>query len=562
MAYLGIDLGTTYSAAATLDAAGQPAVLPNAEGELTTASAVLFESGREVVVGREALRAAAAEPQHVAVDVKRFMGDDEYPRPLRGRRYSPVVLSAMVLKKVAQDAAKRAGPIEGAVVTVPAYFNEARRQATAAACAAAGLPLLDIINEPTAAALAFAYRELSVKAAADAGHAAAACFATPRTLVVYDLGGGTFDVTVLRCEGQGMRVLATAGDVQLGGRDWDERLVEHLATRFVEAHGGDPRGDPLSHQQLRDAAEQLKKELSRRDKARYAVHHGGHTLGGTLGRGDFEAMTADLLYRTRSRLDRVMKDAGVGWADVHDVLMVGGSTRMPAVRAMLEDVSGRPPDASLSPDEAVAQGAAIYAAMCVARGDPPAAQPAAGRSGAAGAGSGMHSVKGPVVQAPAPAGRESWLIKLGRLAGLLRSLETSAVAAHSLGIVAHSDAGKPRVVRMIDRNTPLPAEVKRTFGTQSNRQRHVTVRVVEGESRKVEHCYPLGNCVIAELPPSLPRGSPIEVTFRYDASGRFHLEALHVESGTWAATRIERRGGVDPDRVQHHRGLLAEMTVS
>ena len=393
---------------------------------------------------------------------------------------------------------------------------------------------------PRPRALAFAYRELSVDTAADAGQMAAACFATPRTLVVYDLGGGTFDVTVLRCEGQGMRVLATAGDVQLGGRDWDERLVEHLATRFVEAHASDPREDPLSHQQLRDAAEQLKKELSRRDKARYVVHHGGHTLGGTLNRGDFEAMTADLLYRTRSRLDRVMKDAGVGWADVHDVLMVGGSTRMPAVRAMLEDVSGRPPDASLSPDEAVAQGAAIYAAMCVARGDAPGARPPAGRSGKAAAAGGTGPGPEALTRATAEGRGDGWLTRLGRLAGLLRSMETAAVAAHSLGIVAHSDTGQPRVVRMIGRNTPLPAEVKRTFGTQSNRQRHVTVRVVEGESRRVEHCYPLGNCVIAELPPSLPKGSPIEVTFRYDASGRVPPRG---------AARGVGHLGRDPDRA-------------
>lgn len=223
MALLGIDLGTTFSAMAHLDPSGLPVTIPNAEGELTTPSVVLFEPGGEVVVGREARRAALSEPGRVAEDVKRHMGDSYFPKLLDGKRLTPVGISSLILGKLRRDAEKRIGRIEGVVITVPAYFDEARRQATAAAGRLAGLKVIDIINEPTAAALAYAYRGLS----AQEQKSVRGLDSPPRTALVYDLGGGTFDVTVLRIAGSDLKVLATAGDVQLGGRDWDERLFSY-----------------------------------------------------------------------------------------------------------------------------------------------------------------------------------------------------------------------------------------------------------------------------------------------------------------------------------------------
>lgn len=275
--FLGIDLGTTFSAVAIVGSDGQPKTLPNADGELTTPSVILFDSDDRVIIGRDARRAAAVEPEHVATDVKRHLGDPDYPRLIRGRRYSPVELSALILKKLVQDAEQTHGPVAGAVVTVPAYFDEGRRQATAAACSIAGIRLLDILNEPTAAALAFAYRELLAREPRTPVARAAAAAARPRTSVVYDLGGGTFDATALRFEPGRVRVLATAGDVQLGGRDWDERIAHHLADRFLHEHAIDPRDDPMSRQALFTAAEEAKKELSKRGQTRVAIGHGGKT---------------------------------------------------------------------------------------------------------------------------------------------------------------------------------------------------------------------------------------------------------------------------------------------
>ncbi len=281
MNYIGIDLGTTFSAVAHLGPQGQPITIPNAEGELTTPSVVLFESDDSAIVGREARRAALVEPGNVAEDVKRYMGEESYPKLLRGRSISPINISAIILKKLLQDTEARLGPIDGAVLTVPAYFDENRRQATAAAAHSAGLKLIGIINEPTAAALAHAFRSYTTPEGGVADIVAAGG-QQPEISVVYDLGGGTFDVTVLRAVGHDLTVLATAGDVQLGGRDWDRRLFDHLADMFVREHGGDPRDDALSRQQLESTAENVKKDLSRRDHTMFAVNHAGKTMRGEL----------------------------------------------------------------------------------------------------------------------------------------------------------------------------------------------------------------------------------------------------------------------------------------
>ena len=364
--YVGIDLGTTYSAMAYLDSTGKPVTIPNSEGQLTTPSVVLIEPGGDVVVGREAKQAALAEPDRVAECAKRDIGERHFRKPINGKQISPQAISALILKKLRQDAQARLLPVGGAVITVPAYFNEARREATIAAGELAGLTVIDIINEPTAAALAYAYTELlnEGQGAQDALRLVDETH-KPRVAVIYDLGGGTFDVSVLQVSGRDLTVLATDGDVYLGGRDWDDRIVNYAAELFMKEHGSDPRNDAISHQAMVNSAEEAKKNLSQRMQTRFTVSHAGQSMVVELTRDKFEELTADLLFRTESRLSRVVSAAGLSWSQVDDVLTVGGSTRMPQVLDVIQRVTGKQANTSLAPDEVVAHGAAIHAAIHV-----------------------------------------------------------------------------------------------------------------------------------------------------------------------------------------------------
>jgi molecular chaperone DnaK len=573
MATVGIDLGTTFSAIAHLDEHGKPVTIPNSDGELTTPSVVLFDRNGEIVVGREARRVALSEPDRVAEDVKRYMGDTTYPKAIDGKKLSPPAISALILKKLKQDAERRIGPVDGAVITVPAYFDEGRRQATAAAGQIAGLNVLDIINEPTSAALAFAYGIFSKSDKPHGGE---------RIVVVYDLGGGTFDVTALRIRGKDLTVLATAGDVRLGGRDWDERLFAHMAEQFQRQHGLDPRDDPMSRQALMLQAEETKKILSQRQQTRFVVTHAGKSLSGQITREQFDEMTADLLYRSEMRLDRVMEQAKLDWAKVDQVLATGGSTRMPQVQEMLLRISGKAPDLSLSPDEAVAQGAAIYAAMFLAKSaaapkpqppplpplaklaptnapPPPLARPA------------TTNAPPPLAKAVTP---DSPLVEaqpgsgglIGQFAdkvlNLLRTIKTTNVNAHSLGVVVHSDQGKERVSVLIPHNTALPVSVTKRYGTIHEHQSTVTVRIVEGESRQPGECIPVGSCQIKLVNAKLPKGSPIDVTFTYDNSGRLNARAVEPSTGIWASALIERRSGLDAGKIKLSQQDVAQTKVS
>ncbi|MEX2213487.1 MAG: Hsp70 family protein, partial [Phycisphaeraceae bacterium] len=575
----------------------------------TTPSVVWFESEDSVVVGRDARRAGMVEPDRVAEDVKRYIGDEFYPRLVMGKRLSPISLSAIILKKLKQDAEARLTRVDGAVITVPAYFDEQRRQATAAAAEAAGLPLIDIINEPTAAALAHAFRAM-VGEDGDVS-AGASPIADGKTLVVYDLGGGTFDVTVLRAEGTNLTVQATAGDVRLGGRDWDERVYNYLADLFVREHGDDPRDDALARQQLYATAEDLKKDLTRRARTMFVINHAGSTMRGELTRQQFDELTADLLFRTESRLNRVLRDTALTWEEVDELLLVGGSTRMPQVREMIKRVTGKEATATISPDEAVAHGAAIHAAIALANlteGEarpagkviPPAEETVPASSGSdedippqaaeadlavhtqggaeAGVGDGslvnqlaaaLDAQPGQGSPPPIPkrfiddGQRQRFLASLaGRIGRLLGLIRTTNVNAHSLGVVAEDRKGRKRVVRLIPRNTRLPAQKEKCFATVTEDQSRVVVQIVEGESDVVEDCVQIGTCLIEALPPKLPKGSPIEITFRYDGSGRLFVQAVHMTSGAWAETAIHRGGGIDPRRVHLNQEILSKLRVS
>jgi molecular chaperone DnaK len=496
---VGIDLGTTYSVVAALDPSGRPMTIPNRHGDLSTPSAVLFED-HSLVVGKEAQRLSLLEPDRVAECPKRDMGARYYHRPVSGRQVSPQFISAAILKRLKVDAERRLGPIRRAVITVPAYFDHTRREATCEAARLAGLEVAELLNEPTAAALAYGFQEGFL----DPDGTLAGRKTGRRgvmTVVVYDLGGGTFDVTVMQIRDRQFKTLVTDGDVRLGGLDWDRRIVDHAAARCLAEHpGNDPRDDPVTHQALLQEAEQAKRTLSERSKTRLVYARQGHRMGLELSRAEFEEMTADLLERTRVTTKLVLNEAGLEWSEVDKLLLSGGSTRMPQVARMLRALSGGEPDRSISPDEAVAQGAALYHGILRSAGD-----------GA------------PAAAAPAP--------------------KIVNVNAHSLSLVTRSRSPE-RLLNsiLIPRNTPLPYSGSQVFRTGRTGQSRILIRIVEGEAPEPKDCIQLGEFFIEPLPSGLPAGSPIRLHYSYDESGRIKVRAVVDVPSLRTEVQIARRG--------------------
>ncbi len=466
---VGIDLGTTFSVIAYVNDTGRPESIPNAEGELLTPSVVLFD-GNEVIVGKEAAKALASEMENVADCPKRQIGLKVYDKVFGGRRYPPEALQGWIINKLKLDAARVVGDFSKAVVTVPAYFDEVRRKATQDSGFIGGLDVLDIINEPTAAAIAYGYQEGWMNAEG--------VVAEPIKVLVYDLGGGTFDVTLMEISQNSFKTLATDGDMRLGGRDWDQKLINYVARKFKNNHGFDPREDVNALGKLQRDCKEAKETLSTRNRATVDCAFGSSTLKTEITRAMFQKMTLDLLDRTDFTVRQTLKAANLKWSDVDKVLLVGGSTRMPAVKEMLETLSGKKPDESLSPDEAVAHGAAIRSAM----------------------------LQNHAVSAFKPA-------------------EIKNVNSHSLGVVANEvETGIPQVVQLIPRNTPLPVVARRVFKTHRADQESILVKIVEGESNNPEDCSMIGRCSIWDLPGSLPVGTPIEVNFKYASNGRLRIK--------------------------------------
>ena len=319
---VGIDLGTTYSALACVDSSGRPQTLPNAEGDKLTPSVVLFD-GDSVVVGKEALKAVATDAIHVAQCIKRELGRRYYSKELGGRLYPPEALEAWILDKVRRDAARQLGDIRKVVITVPAYFDEVRRKATQDAGYIAGLEVIDIINEPTAAAIAFGYEQGFLR---EPG-----ARTRPSRILVYDLGGGTFDVTIMEICGQDYVALATDGDVHLGGHEWDNRLVDLVAAEFIRRFDLDPREDPNAVGRLWRDCEDAKRTLSARQKVHIPCDYRGQAVRVEVTRQQFEEISQDLLDRTAFTTRQTLQAAGLTWKEIDRILLVGGSTRMPAV---------------------------------------------------------------------------------------------------------------------------------------------------------------------------------------------------------------------------------------
>lgn len=500
-ATVGIDLGTTYSAIAYLDEEGNPTVINNADGRPITPSVVLLDDDR-VVVGPSFQRISVASPEQIIEAIKREMGNKDFFVVYQNKKLTPEFISALILKKMKQDAEAEVGPISNAVITVPYYFNDVRRKATQDAGRIAGLNVIDIINEPTAATLAYAW---------DKGELGRTDLNNDeRTILVYDLGGGTFDVTVVRYTPTNFRVLATDGDVMLGGLDWSKRLADHLVEQFKQKYGEDPSTDPEAMLSFHQESEDAKRDLSDKAQVPISVYFKGKTLSVSLSRVEFERMTADLLQRTKDTTELVMQQAGVKAGLLDEVILVGGSTLMPVVEQMLREVTGREPSRDLMPERAVAEGAAIHAAILQARH-----------------GDGSSKVAGGVQKR-------------------LNSVRTSDVNSHSLGIKISDPSDRSRKINhiMIPRNTPVPHSVNQRFGTNQAGQSRVHVEILEGDAVDPAACELIGDFRVYNLPPNLPKGSPIEITYAYDSSGRINATAKEVTGNNEASTEIVRDGGM------------------
>lgn len=503
---IGIDLGTTFSVVACLDDLGRPQTLQNGEGDKITPSVLLFE-GNDVIVGKEAVKAFATDYAAVAECAKRDLGNRMFAKTLGGRQYPPEALEAWILNKLRIDAQAQVGPFEKVVITVPAYFDEVRRKATQDAGYMAGFEVMDIINEPTAAAVAFGFAQGFLKTDGTA--------VKDQTILVYDLGGGTFDVTVMRLEGSQFTALATDGDVRLGGRDWDQRLVDLVCEEFIRKHGIDPRDNANAHGRLWREAEDAKRTLSARSKATLACDHQGHAVRLEISRDQFQDLTRDLLDRTSFTTRQTLQAAGLEWKDIDHVLLVGGSTRMPMVVQMLQELSGKEPNRSVSADEAVAHGAALHAGILLARGS-----------------------------------------------GAKPQFKIKNVNSHSLGVVATDvQTNRKRNAILIPRNTPLPITAKRIFKTQKANQRSILVQIVEGESNSPDDCSQLGRCSVRDLPKNLPAQTPIEVRFKYEENGRLTVMVMVQGTDKNLHHELTRENSLTQDQLDSWRQYISGVPV-
>ena len=512
---VGIDLGTTYSVVALVDAHGQPQIIPNSDNERTTPSVVYFQSGM-AIVGKIAKEQTQMGDADAVQFVKSYIGRARKRFMLGGEEWSPEEISAIILKKLIKDAelAMPDKKITHAVITVPAFFTEQQRKSTEDAGRIAGLEVMGIINEPTAAALAYGFDTLGVD----------------RKVVVYDLGGGTFDVTVMDISGETVTMLATDGDVQLGGKDWDEKIIEFISEQFEEKYNINPMDDIEVHMQLQAVAEQAKLRLSKLPVTRVSVTCQGITGNFEITREQFEELTEDLLSQTETTLILTVREAGLTFDQVDEILLVGGSTRMLAVRRMLQRIFKREPRQILNPDECVAQGAAIHAVMMQLK------LAALGQD------------------VPLPNVSENQLERF-------RVMQEQLINAHTMGILALNGTGQQVVVPIIPRRTHIPRREIKTFRTSIDSQQQIRINVKEGENVNPEACADLGTCLVRGLPDGLAKGTPIEVCFECTHDGRLEVTARLPTIQQVVQTQIARTLGMSDEAIEDSRLRINEVRI-
>jgi molecular chaperone DnaK len=513
---VGIDLGTTFSAIAHVDAYGKPQIIPNAESERITPSVILFD-GHNALVGSMAKQNAVAEPEKIVDFVKREMGKSksEFHREFNAKRFSAEELSALIIKKLKNDAEKYLGEaVTDAVITVPAYFNDAERTATLHAGQLAGLNVLQVINEPTAAALAYGLDKLE----------------DDQTVFVFDLGGGTFDVTIMRIENHHIRMLASNGDHRLGGKDWDDIIVNWVAEEFDRAHGDNPLLDLQSYQDLYNRSLTAKIQLSSRQKTTIVHSYNGKSVKVEITREQFEQRSRHLLEKCKTICEIAMQEAGLKWDKIDRILLTGGMTRMPSVREMIAALSNVPVADDVSPDEAVAIGAAVQGILSLLREEDKR---------------GSRVLPNEV--------REQYSSADGSL------IRVTNITTHTLGVVLWDDAKvEEYVFPMIRKMTPVPVQMKNAFGTAKANMKNAVVRVVEGESTVPSECTPLGICDI-ELPPFLPKGSPVELTYTYNENQV--LEVVVQAYGRTNNVSIARNTGLSESEIEEATADLLQIKV-
>ena len=522
---LGIDLGTTYSAMAYVDENGNAQIIPNSDNERITPSVVYFESENNIIVGQNAKDEMELSPDAVVAFVKREMGKNKdsvrtdesgTPKPFDffNKRYAPEEISSLILKKLKKDAESyfQGQEVNDVIITVPAYFNDAEKKSTKDAGEMAGFNVLQVINEPTAAAIAYGVTKKGDES---------------QKVFVFDLGGGTFDVTVLDIVNNNgvkeINIVNTDGDHRLGGKDWDDRIIKYMADEYIAKYGEDPREDADVMADMRTKAEKIKKTLSEKTKAKAIIKH-NNTLKLEITRDKFEELTADLMSRIEGLCDSVLRDSKFQWSDIDTILLAGGSTRMPMVREMLKRISGKEIETNLvNPDECVAIGAAIQSTIVdIANND--------------------KDVSVEVMD------------KLGKV-------KVNDITSHTLGIVSVDENGNEVITPMIKKGTKIPFMHIEKFGTLRDNQSGIKLIIKEGESTKPDNATTIQEAEMVIKNPLLA-GSPIEITFDIAADGTLIVIAKDITNNEEITVKVERNSNMSEKEIKKSKNRLMEVEVS
>lgn len=503
---IGIDLGTTFSVVSYLNDEGKAEVVVNRDGERTTPSVVMFEDGT-ITVGEQAKENSFITPYNVCQFVKRQMGKKSFNFEVSmDESYTAEEISAMILKRLKEDAENATGEkVDGVVVTVPAYFDDPQRQSTHDAGQIAGLNVLGIINEPTAAAVAYSYGQAD----------------NDGNVMVFDLGGGTFDITIMKLSNNLRQIdtLATFGNKNLGGFNFDNEIINKVVAEFKDATGISIDMDDVAYQELRLKAENAKKALSVRTKASISMSCGGKTHKVEITREEFDDMIRGYVDTTKAGMEIALDEAGLTWADISKILLVGGSTRIPAFQNMIKEVSGISPSHELNPDEAVSIGAAYYAGIIAGKKQ---------------------------METPVP---KQEMIKI------------TDVNSHSLGIAAKNrDTGELLLDIILPKNTPIPGAGQKEFVTASDMQEYLDIKVYEGEDPDIEYDTLVGECTL-EITPR-PKGSPILVSMNYDENGIIHVYVKDlIDDSDLGEMRIERASNLSGSEINSKKDLLSTIDI-